>query len=155
MQASAVPTAPEAPIALFDLDGTLALIGHRLHFIERRPKDWDAFFAACVDDRPNAPVIEVAAALAAQGLQVWIATGRSDAVRRPTQDWLARHAVPHARLLMRRDGDRRPDWVLKRGWLDSGLIPAARVRMVFEDRAQVVRMWRDAGLTCLQVADAD
>ena len=147
------PEPGDGPIAVFDLDGTLALVEHRLHFIERRPKDWDAFFAACVHDAPNPPLVRLAAALAAQQIEIWIATGRSDAVRADTLAWLARHRVPYDRLLMRPAADRRADWVLKRGWLAAGQIPAQRVQMVFDDRARVVQMWREAGLTCLQVAD--
>ena len=147
------PAAGERPVAVFDLDGTLALIEHRLHFIERKPKDWDAFFAACVDDAPNPPLVRIAEALAACGTEIWVATGRSDAVRAQTRAWFAQHRVPCDRLLMRAAHDRRADWVLKRGWLSSGQIPAARVQMVFDDRARVVQMWREAGLTCLQVAD--
>lgn len=37
---------------VFDLDGTLADITHRLHFIKDGNHDWDGFFAACVDDAP-------------------------------------------------------------------------------------------------------
>lgn len=146
--------AGERPVAVFDLDGTLALIEHRLHFIERKPKDWNAFFAACADDAPNVPLVRVAEALAAHGMEIWVATGRSDAVRAKTRAWFTQHEVPCDRLMMRAAHDRRADWVLKRSWLTSGQIPVARVQMVFEDRARVVQMWREAGLTCLQVADS-
>ena len=43
------------PLYIFDLDGTLALIKHRRHFVEGTTKDWRAFFAACVDDVPDMP----------------------------------------------------------------------------------------------------
>jgi hypothetical protein len=36
----------DRPLAVFDLDGVLADVRHRLHFLDRRPKDWDGFFAA-------------------------------------------------------------------------------------------------------------
>ena len=46
------------PLYIFDLDGTLALIDHRRHFLDDQadPKRWQKFFAACVDDQPNEPV---------------------------------------------------------------------------------------------------
>ena len=34
------------PLAVFDLDGTLADVRHRLPHLVSRPPDWDAFFAA-------------------------------------------------------------------------------------------------------------
>ena len=46
-----------------------------------------------------------------------------------------------------------PDNDLKQGWLDT--IGKDNVAMVFDDRQQVVDMWRQNGLTCFQVADGD
>lgn len=56
-------------------------------------------------------------------------------------------------LLMRKAGDHQPDTKLKYGWL-ANLEPPERDRLtaVFEDRASVVQMWRDAGVPCFQVA---
>ena len=47
------------PLYIFDLDGTLALIEHRRHFVARPrgEQDWKAFYAACDKDAPNDPVI--------------------------------------------------------------------------------------------------
>ena len=45
---------PSRPLAVFDVDGVLADVRHRLRFVERSPKDWDAFFSAAVDDPPLA-----------------------------------------------------------------------------------------------------
>ena len=66
------------PLYIFDLDGTLALIDHRRHFVEGPDKDWRSFFAACVDDAPNMPVIRTLQALRKSGAEVWIWSGRSD-----------------------------------------------------------------------------
>lgn len=156
------------PLYIFDLDGTLALIQHRRHFVERErgKQDWKAFYAACVDDQPNAPVIRVMESLR-RFADIWIFSGRSDEVRASTVDWLVQH-TSFARsdfdcafgtqdvLTMRAEGDYTPDDVLKRQWLDS-MLPDDRVRLVavFDDRSRVVRMWRDAGVTCFQVADGE
>jgi phosphoglycolate phosphatase-like HAD superfamily hydrolase len=141
-------------IVLFDLDGTLALIEHRLHFIEGK-KDWRKFFAACKDDLPNVPIIEVLRGLHKQGYRIWIVSGRSDEVKKETLDWLGKHAIPHERLIMRSFGDRTSDDVLKRSWLVKDLIPKDQVLMVFDDRDTVVAMWRAQGLVCAQVAPGD
>ena len=42
---------------------------------------------------------------------------------------------------------------LKQMWLDT--IGVDTVDMVFDDRNQVVDMWRKNGLTCFQVADGN
>ncbi|MBA3955457.1 MAG: hypothetical protein H0X58_02180 [Acidimicrobiia bacterium] len=41
------------PLAVVDIDGVLADVGHRLHFLDRRPKDWKGFFAAARTDPPH------------------------------------------------------------------------------------------------------
>jgi FMN phosphatase YigB (HAD superfamily) len=141
-------------IVVFDLDGTLALIEHRLHFLEGK-KNWRAFFAACKDDMPNEPIIEVLRGLRKQGYQIWIVSGRSDEVKEETVEWLKRFAIPHDHLLMCGFGNRTADHILKRNWLVKGLIPKEKVLMVFDDRDTVVAMWRSLGLVCAQVAPGD
>lgn len=45
---------------------------------------------------------------------------------------------------------------LKRRWLDSMLIgDRRRLVAVFDDRDPVVKMWRDAEVTCFQVASGN
>lgn len=144
-------------IVIFDLDGTLALIDHRLPLIQCSPKRWPEFFAACVHDEPNEPVIRTARAFYASGYRVVIVTGRSDAVRGETMNWLNRFGVPFHELHMRPQGDFSPDDELKRAWLDELLQRHALsdILCAFEDRARVVRMWRAAGVACFQVATGD
>jgi hypothetical protein len=69
------------PIYIFDLDGTLSLADHRLHHIEREPKDWDGFYKDCGGDKPNKPVIDLMHNLIDADNDVWIFTGRSSIVR--------------------------------------------------------------------------
>lgn len=148
------------PLYIFDLDGTLALIGHRRHYVERakgKKQDWAAFHAACVDDLPNAPVIETMRRLWAEA-EVRIFSGRSDEVREQTEAWLAKHRCypGRASLTMRAAGDFTPDDVLKRRWYEA--LPAfdrRRLVAVFDDRDRVVAMWRALGVTCFQVAPGD
>lgn len=154
------------PLYIFDLDGTLALIEHRRHFVERErgKQDWAGFYGACADDAPNAPVIRVMESLR-RFADVWIFSGRSDEVRAQTVEWLVKHTSfatsdfdatigTQDVLSMRQEGDYTPDDILKRQWLDSMLYDDRR-RLVasFDDRDRVVAMWRSAGVTCFQVAD--
>ena len=151
------------PLYIFDLDGTLALIGHRRHFVERERgrQDWAGFYAACVDDQPNAPVLKVMESLR-MFADIWIFSGRSDEVRAQTVAWLAkhtsfmRHDLEGPMLTMRQAGDYTPDDTLKRQWLGS-MMDEDRGRLVatFDDRDRVVKMWRDAGVTCFQVAPGE
>lgn len=55
------------PLYIFDLDGTLALNEHRQYLVQGETKNWGAFFAACVNDEPNVPVIDTMHALVEAG----------------------------------------------------------------------------------------
>lgn len=48
------------PCYLFDIDGTIADISHRIHHIKGETKDWRSFFAACDGDLPILHIIELA-----------------------------------------------------------------------------------------------
>lgn len=92
---------------IFDIDGTLADCSHRLHHIQKQPKDWDSFFAACMDDQPIAHMVALAKSLP---LPIICVSGRSDVVRVETDFWLrVRAGLNPAALYMRRAGDHRDD----------------------------------------------
>ncbi|MFF8594294.1 hypothetical protein ACF061_23135 [Streptomyces sp. NPDC015220] len=95
------------PLAVFDLDNTLADTAHRQRFLERRPRDWDAFFAAAPEDPPIAQGVRLVLDSARECDIVYL-TGRPERCRRDTLDWLAAHGLPEGPVHMRRDADRRP-----------------------------------------------
>ncbi|MFJ2645450.1 hypothetical protein ACIO1C_01725 [Streptomyces sp. NPDC087420] len=99
--------AARRPVAVFDLDGTLAETGHRQHFLERAPKDWNGFFGAAGRDTPLAEGVRRAVA-AAEECDLLYLTGRPERCRRDTLAWLAAHGLPEGPVRMRRDADRRP-----------------------------------------------
>jgi hypothetical protein len=136
-----------------DLDGTIADATHRLHHITKPEKDWDSFFAEVGGDEPIYPIIALLGVMSEAGVKIDIVTGRSAVAMRDTIRWLERNSVPCDRLHMRKEGDRRPDHVVKKEWLDANGTDG--ILFVLEDRARVVKMWRDAGLRALQVADGE
>ena len=141
-------------IVISDLDGTISDAEHRVHLMREHPKDYDTFFAEARNDGPIEAVITVLNALKQAGHEIHIITGRSEAVRADTLAWLEEHSVPHDRLLMRPEHNFTPDDRLKKDWFLSDYRPED-VLLVLDDRSRVVRMWRQLGLTCLQVADGD
>lgn len=196
------------PLYIFDLDGTLADLNHRRHFVQFQngspvlvngtpaiyrgpnpsiegdyfvefpfngsgfwsydPNDiefkpnWDAFHAACVDDTPIQPVINIIWALSCLKTEIWIWSGRMETVREQTLDWIdqnvsLKYTGPFDMLVkMRPAGDYTPDDQLKESWLHA-MSPEDRARlvMVFDDRDRVVNMWRRNGVVCAQVAPGD
>ena len=140
------------PLFIFDLDGTLANMQHRVHLIP----DWTAFFAACVHDTPIHEVIDTLQAIREGGAEVRIWSGRSDSVRAETQDWIERKVGEGVPLKMRPARDHQPDETLKLKWLkDLSEYDRARLVGIFDDRDRVVAMWRSQGVTCFQVAPGD
>lgn len=146
------------PLYIFDLDGTLALTEHRQHLLDNKedPDRWRKFFAACVADQPNWPVIGTANALLKSGADVWIWSGRSGEVMNETLSWLHRFFdadTDEMQLCMRREGDFTPDEQLKAGWFDAlNDFDRRRLVAIFDDRQKVVDMWRSKGIACFQVA---
>ncbi|PBC94268.1 putative acid phosphatase of HAD superfamily subfamily IIIB [Streptomyces sp. Ag82_O1-15] len=95
------------PLAVFDLDGTLADSAHRQRFLERKPRDWDAFFAAAPQDPPLAEGVALVLR-STEECEVVYLTGRPERCRRDTVEWLAAQGLPEGRVWMRRNDDRRP-----------------------------------------------
>jgi hypothetical protein len=141
---------------VFDLDGTLCDLSHRLHFIERSPKDWSSFYKACVNDSPIMEVIEIAHLLQNVGHVIAIVSGRSDEVESETSRWLQDHRINYDFLLMRKAGDYRQDYIVKSELLDELIKRWPKpIGGIFEDRKQVVDMYRARGLRVFQVAEGN
>ena len=131
------------PLAVFDLDGTLADTRHRLHHLERRPKDWDAFFAAAPDDPP----LETGVALARESAgecDVAYVTGRPEQCRAVTLAWLSAQGLPPGTLVMRSSGDRRPASTAKVALLRR-LAAGRVVAVVFDDDERVCDAYEAQG----------
>ena len=144
---------------IFDLDGTLALIDDRraISTKDNGKMDWDTFFDPknIQLDKPNHPVIHMARTLKAAGHMIVIFSGRSKATKEATKDWLNKFDVPFDVIKMRPTGNGfqfMPDDKLKQIWLDDLFPNKDDILCVFDDREKVVQMWRDNGLTCMQVA---
>jgi len=153
-------------IVIFDLDGTLALIDNRRALAGVTPgapqktnpqMNWDVFLdPKNIDlDQPNQPVIDMLNMIDnTDRYQIWILSGRSDRTQDATIDWLDKYGIRYDNLIMRpKKHHFMPDNDFKQMVLDD--IGVDNVAMVFDDRQQVVDMWRSNGLTTFQVADGD
>lgn len=141
---------------IFDLDGTLALIDKR-RALAAKPNgkiNWKVFFDPdnIQLDQPNHPVIASFKAMKAAGFRVGIFSGRDSISRQQTKDWLAQHGIQPDFLFMRMQGSFTPDDVLKKDWLDQEMAAGHEIMCVFDDRDKVVKMWRENGISCFQVA---
>lgn len=143
-----------------DVDGTIANGDHRVHYAHS--KEWDQYFALAYKDEPITHVIDMVETLSRDArTAVVFMSGRNEIIRADTLGWLCQYlpvttAKPTTRLFMRREHDRRPDHVVKKDmlhevWHAYGLMPS----LIFDDRQQVVDMWRKVGIPCAQVAPGD
>lgn len=138
------PALPDAYIV--DIDGTVAIKGDRSPYDETRVSE----------DTPNMPVIEIVQCLSADGAAIVFVSGRSEDCRADTQNWLVQYvALQKFDLFMRASGDKRKDSIVKREIFEGKIKDRYAIQAVFDDRNQVVDMWRSLGLTCLQVAPGD
>jgi len=131
-------------VYIVDIDGTVALKGDR-----------DIYDGAKAHlDTVNEDVAEVIRMLSVDFPMIYM-SGRSDEHREVTADWLASHGLVADHLHMRAAGDHRKDSTVKHELFDQHVRGNYNIRGVFDDRNQVVEMWRAIGLTVFQVADGN
>jgi len=139
-----------------DLDGTLCDMSERLPLIvdpEKAKRDWDAFYAAMVNDKLNKWCHELITTYADKGVHIIYITGRPDKYQSQTMDWLRRNMCPINGLYMRPAKDSRKDTIVKKELFESYVKPKYEILFCIDDRTHLAQMWRSLGLVCLQCAD--
>ena len=147
---------------IFDVDGTIADVEHRRHFVNgntmdgRTNNDWTSFRKETVNDTPVQWVCDIAKRFIAQGDEVAFFSARNESERDITEkqisDWIG---DGHKGVFLRPDGDFTPDDVFKSELADKFIDMGGKIDLIFDDRQKVVNMWRDKGFTVVQVADGD
>lgn len=94
-------------IYIFDIDGVLADLRHRLRYKNRG--DFDGFYEDknVLADGLIEPGRELLRIMKQDGLVVY-ATGRPERTRKATIEWLHKNRLPICEIFMRKDGDFRP-----------------------------------------------
>ena len=134
-------------VQLVDMDGTMALMGTRSPYDESRVHE----------DRPNEAVIRGVTALARTGVGTIVMSARTKGCQAATEQWVLDHAkeVEVLAMFMREVGDMRKDRIVKLELFNEHIRHNYRVVAVWDDRKQVVEMWRALGLTVFHVADGN
>jgi predicted kinase len=144
---------PDLPfVVICDIDGTLAHMNGK-----RYPYDWHK---VGLDD------IDLGVAHVLDGLslipytEIFLFSGRDEVCRPETEEWLERHNIEYNQLYMRRsdhlneDGGQVKDTLVKKEMYEKYIKGKYNVLIVFDDRPQVCRMWRDEyGLRVAQLGD--
>ena len=84
-----------------------------------------------------------------------VLTGRDGSCKQLTIDWLTDNGIVYDEIYTRAEGDERKDSIIKRELFDNHIRGRYNVEFVLDDRNQVVEMWRQMGLKCLQVAEGN
>lgn len=137
----------KTPAIIVDIDGTCCHMCDRGIFEHEK----------AINDTPNMAVITTIRGLATLGYDIIFCSGRFEQHRDVTERWLRKYlpGLGYARLLMRKDGDRREDSIVKEELYRTLIEPYYDVLLVLDDRTRVVNMWRSIDLVCFQVAPGD
>ena len=142
-------------VVIFDVDGTIADVEHRRHFVNGN-NDWDSFRKETVNDTPVQWVCDIAKRHISQGDEVAFFSARNESERDITEkqisEWIG---DGHKGVFLRPDGDYRCDAEFKSELADRFEEIGGQIDLVYDDRNKVVDMWRQRGTTVVQVADGD
>lgn len=147
-------------VVIFDIDGVLALPN------PENPRgyfEWDRV----QEDVPNEPMFAVLAGFILTGHEICFITGRSDICEDETVEWIFKYLaqVPLINLLtelslelsismsMRKDGDKRPDTIVKKELYEELIDEDDEVILAIDDRPRVLKMWQELGIPILAVGD--
>lgn len=158
---------------IVDIDGTVAEKG------DRSPFDWSRVSG----DKPIEPIAKLVKILITQKYseeKIIFFSGRKECCMGDTITWINKHIFnyegtyslsndyeirffnsatneeyyhPEYQLFMRKDDDDRNDAITKRELFEEHIRNRFYVDFVLDDRDRVVKMWRELGLTCLQVCE--
>lgn len=132
---------------IVDIDGTLAHNdGHREWYDGTK----------VINDKPIWPIINIVNTYFEKGYNILVVSGRegTEVCRGQTAKWLDEYIKYHE-LFMRSEKDNREDSIIKKEIYDAHIKDRYDVEFVLDDRDQVVKLWRELGLKCLQVEPGD
>ena len=155
-----------------DIDGTLMNVEARRQLaVKMKGKDdkrmnWNVFLDPknmLALDTPNWDVVNVLKKFSTDKDTIIFTSARNERHRQATlaqiekrcliSMYITRYSEKGHRLYLRADDDFRPDDITKREIYEQIVRDGFKPELVFDDRDQVVKMWRDLGLPCYQVRD--
>lgn len=140
-------------VVVFDIDGVLADHRHRIHYIAEAPKDWEAYYDGMVSDPTHDYLVDCLKSHAAEGCVI-LATGRPEKYRNRTCDWLERVGIYYSvsDLLMRADGDFRPNPEVKEQHALQIIMDYSVIHMAYEDDPRSVAVWKKYARTVAEIS---
>lgn len=133
-------------VYIFDIDGTIAHMNGK-----RGPFDWENVFKDDVDHA----ILKLIYSHIALKHKIFFVSGRDESARKATEDWLNLHNITYEALYMRKKDNYDKDTKVKKEIFETHFKDKYNIIAVYDDRQQVVDMWRGLGIKCLQVAKGD
>jgi predicted kinase len=127
---------------IFDVDGTLAHMNGK-----RGPFEWHN---VGVDDLDHV-IARQFKLHKSNGDTIIVVSGRDESCKKETIQWLNSNDLYPDEIFMRPEGDYRKDSIIKKEIYENFLKDKFNVILIYDDRDQVVKVWRDLGLKCIQV----
>lgn len=134
---------------IVDIDGTLARMHDRGHF------DWDKVGQDDIHHDIKQLVNQIDIGNFGRRVHMILCSGCDEVCRPQTEAWLVKHGVYYTELHMRPEGNLEKDTILKERIYRDHIQGRYNVLYALDDRNQVVDMWCNLSLRCLQVADGD
>jgi len=135
---------------IFDIDGTLAHMNDK-----RGPFEWNKVHLDVVDEKMGLMNNILSGVREKFFLDLFIVSGRDESCRELTEKWLNDNHIAYDKLFMRPAEDYRKDNEIKEEIYNNHFKDQYNILAVFDDRTQVVNMWRKLGIKCLQVEPGD
>lgn len=138
----------------FDVQGTLINVSGIRHLIDG-PGSFDAFHRETFNCPPIDWVVQAARQAHTDGHAVLVGTGMNEFYRRPLSWYLADLGLHTDDLDMRRNGDFRKDFIIKREMLRRWRLRGFNLVEAYDDNPAVIDMWEDEGIPCTVVPGWD
>ena len=147
-----IKTFEKDSIVLCDIDGTVADIKHRLHYVKSEKKDWKGFFSNMEDDVVREEIKDLIIDHFNKGKTIIFLSGRPENYSRVTSEWLIKNGLGFAyTIIMRKGNDKRPDDQTKRDLFNEYFPDKEVISMIYDDRPRVIRIWQELGLKVVDV----
>lgn len=146
------------PVAvIFDMDGTLCDVRSIRHHLEADPatgkkRNFHAFHSASMECPPHPQVATLAREVSAAGARIVITTAREARWSFHTALWLRDREITYDAMLMRDNGDFRPDAEVKRSLIPQLLARYSPVAAI-DDRDDIIEVWRESGISTVKAHD--
>lgn len=140
---------------VFDLDGTISDGRQYIEmYLKNKPKRYDLFYQTLDLHGTHEVTLNVLLNLYESGCRIIFCTARGREGEETTKRWLNKHLpdVKYA-LYMKAKGDHRKDYVCKSEMVDQMIKDGFNPVLAFDDKPDVVNMYRKRGITCYHVTD--